>query len=423
MDFERDLVYRMNTLCSMMETVEYETAIRECVLIETNSYTSKNIMALHEDFKEAIKNFFESIPGLIENAWNKFLQLFNMKYAKDAEYLKKNTEILDKECKLDKIAVYEYKTDMLKNSDLPNIIYDSIKDKLDDQTTAEKALFPNFVDKNEKLSFSDSVKFILRGSPSTENKPEFSGKDFGPKLKDCAKFVEGYTEIIKNIKNDKKKLLTQVKSFKNLVQQKQSEESTQLAVRGESFYSQVFDTTLILEEDKYVDAEWKEVKDDKQKTVTDDKTKQEKTADNIMKSATDKVKKGSSEYITACKRTRMAIKITTQFFSAKLSIANEIYKTYMEILRAHISSYVTEDKKKEGKKENSDNNENEDQLTSEEEANGKELVNEVIDKDGNPKDMDEADKANFFNKLSKAFNGKTGKAKKVFNKIFSKKDK
>lgn len=420
MDFERDFIYRLNELYSMTETMEYEAAIRECILIETNTYTAQNIIAIQEDFKQTVIDFFQSIPSMIENVVNKFMQIFNIRYSKDAEYLEKHNEILEKECKLDKIAVYDYKIDLLKNAELPNIVFESIKDKLDDQSSAEAALFPNFVDKENKRQFSDNIKFIFRGSPSTDNKPEHTGKEFGPKLGACADFIKNFNQITKNIQNDRKKILSQVKTFKNLVQQKQNEESTQLAVRGESFYSQVLDRTLILEkEQEYVDAEWKEKKDD-QKTVSDEKTEKEKTADNIMNSATNKAKKGTSEYIANFKKTRMAIKATTTFFSAKMSISNEIYKTYMEILKAHISTYVTEEK--DGNNQNKNDQENSDKLTPEEEANGKEVIEEVIDDNGNPKkDMDEAEKARFFSKLSKAFNGKDNKAKSVFNKIFGKK--
>lgn len=415
MDFTRDFLYRVDNLCSYLESIEYECSMRECVLIETGSLTMKNIIAIQEAEAEKTNAFFNGIMAAINTVHQRFEELFNMRYIKDKEYIEKYEAYLKEPVKAENISVYKYNTELLVNTSVPSVNFESIKNDLDDLLTAQKKLFPNLATNETADKFADTIKAKFRGEPSTEEKPTIKGSDFD--MEKAANFVKNYINTKKKVASDKKALMNIVNAFKNAV--KKAENDTKIEAQNNSFYSDVYGQVIVLEaEDDSSNTDNKTV--DKPDNQAEEKSDKEKAVDDVMKDADGAAKEKKDSFGTNLKRTKNGINVVSKFFSAKMAICNECYKSYMEILKNHIGSYdesaknpgKTEDKSEEKPKDE------ENELTPEEKIKAKEIVSDVHDDKGNVKNLNDEGKANFLSKLQNAV-GKS-KASKLFNKVISK---
>lgn len=425
MDFASNLSYQVDILCSVVENAEYECAMREAAFLETGLYDSYSVKIIHEAFVDKIKSFFETLPGLITNAMQKFIDLFNVKYQKAKGYIEKYGEYIDKECKLENINVYTYNTSNIKDAAMPSINFESMKEKFDDLLTAQKALFPTFAT-DDAAKFVDNIKKVLRGNPETEDKPSIKGKDFD--MGGAKEYLLNFTIIRRNIEKDKRSLLSQLNIFKNIIKTKQNEAAANnVGEKNEAFYSALYNKTLLLEAD---DASNNDSGNDNKSSTDTSKpaeSEKDKSADNILKSAASKVKDGASELATTFKRIRTATSVCTKYFSARMVIANECFDEYFRIIQEHVKSYNAEasengsddaSKDKENTEEKTENSNEE--LTADESEKVKDVVKDAMNNDGTVKNMDDTGKAKLFSKLKSAANGKENAITKIFSKITSK---
>lgn len=417
MDYARDFDYRLNNLFNAMESAEYEFAMREAVLYETNSLTISNITVLNESIVDKVKEFFENLPKMVESACNKFIEIFTIRLASDNKIFDKYDDILSKDCKLGKVNLYEYNIDLLKQN-MPDFNYESIKDKLTSEEEAQKALFPNYFKDNSEMkfnSFTDRVKYILRGSPSGDEVPskELTTEDF-TKIKE---FVKNFKTTVDKIKTDRKTVLRQIINLKNFIKQKETETSTQ-----ESYYSYLFGRNVLLEEENTTDSN--DNNDNQPASGTVNKDNQENNSDNAKDKAADKIvdsdNKKSGSLAEEFKKARLALKIYTQFFSAKMSIASAIHKEYRNLINEHIKSYgknANDAEEKEDKSENENNDTNDSKATNEDEQAKELLKKTALEPDGSVKDLNEDEKAELRVGLKKICKKDKGKADSIFNNV------
>lgn len=422
MDFTRDLDYRLNNAFNLIEAAEYEFAMREAILYETNSICQQNIIPINESFAESVKQFFENIPKFLEEAYNKFMELITIKWASDSKIFDKYGDILEKDCKLGEANLYNYNITLLKHQ-MTDFNYESIKDKLVSEEEAQKAIFPNYFKDDSGMNFDnfkERVKYILRGAPSGNQVPKITLNN--DKFKEIVDFIKNFKITKNTITSDKKTVLKQIINLKNFIKQKENETATQ-----ESYYSYLFGKSVLLEEENSDNKEDSPasgtINKDDQKDNNPDSDK-DKAADKIVDSDDNK-KSGS--FAEEFKKAKLAIRVITQFFSAKMSIASSIYKEYRNIINEHIKSYgknINDVEEKEDKAENSENNTNDqDNKDSEDEA-GKEVIKDIaLEPDGSIKNMNDEQKAEFRNGLKKAWKSNPNKASTVFNKIMSKMNK
>lgn len=420
MDYMRDFDYRLSNLFNAMESAEYEYAMREAVLYETNSLTESNIITLNESFGDKVKEFFENLPKLLESAYNKFIELFTIRLASDNKIFDKYDDILKKKCKLGKVNLYAYNIELLAQK-MPDFNYESIKDKLTSEEEAQKTLFPNYFKDNNEMkfnSFTDRVKYILRGAPDGDNVPTVELDD--TKFENIVNFVKNFKKTKDTITSDKKTVLKQIINLKNFIKQKETETSTQ-----ESYYSYLFGRNVLLEEEN---ANNNDKKEDQPASGTVNKDSQENTSDNDKDKAADKIvdsdNKKSGSFSEEFKKAKLALRVITQFFSAKMSIASSIYKEYRNLINEHIKSYgknTNDTEEKEDKAENEDNNETNNDKTSDEDEKAKELIkNTVLEPDGSVKQMNDEEKAEFRVNLKNIFKVNKGKANSVYNNVIGK---
>lgn len=419
MDFAKNLSYQVDILCSIVESAEYECAMREAALLETGMYDSYSVRVIHEAFMDKVKTFFESLPGMINNAMQKFIELFNVKYQKAKAYIEKYGEYIDKEVKLETINIYDYNVANIKDVSIPTINFEQMKEDFDDVLAAQKKLFPNFAT-DDPAKFVDNIKNKLRGEPNTEDKPSVSGKSF--KIDEAKKYLLDFHQTKKKIESDKKTLLSDLNIFKNIMNRKQSEESSNNGEKNEAFYSALFDKTLLLEAEDSSDNSGNDNKTSNDSNNSSESEK-DKSADNILKSAASKVKDGASELTTTWKRIRNATTVCTKFFSARMSIANECFDEYFRVIKEHVASYNDQAKEdSDGAKENTDEKTEgkKDEMTPEENEKVKEVVKSAMNSDGSVKNLDDTGKAKLFDRLKSAVGGKENAITGIFSKLTSK---
>lgn len=418
MDFTRDLDYRLNNIFNMMESAEYEYAMREAVLYETNSVCRSKIMAINESVADKVKQFFENLPKMVEAAYNKFMELITIRLASDNKIFEKYSDILEKDCKLGKANLYSYNIELLKQK-MTDFNYESIKDKLVSEEEAQKTIFPNYFKDDSNMqfnNFTERVKYILRGAPDGDKVPEVTlDKE---KFKQIVDFIKNFKSTRDTITSDKKSVLKQIINLKNFIKQKENEAATQ-----ESYYSYLFGKNVLLEEENNDNKEDSPAsgtinKDDQKDNNTEND--KDKTADKIV----DSDNKKSGSFLEEFKKAKLAIRVITQFFSAKMSIASSIYKEYRNIINEHIKSYgknTNDVEEKDDKAENEENNTNDqDTKASEDEAAKEVIKNMALEPDGSIKDMNEDEKAEFRVGLKKAWKTNPDKANSVFNKVMNK---
>lgn len=417
MDFTRDLDYRLNNIFNMMESAEYEYAMKEAVLYETSSICTSKIMAINESFADNVKQFFENLPKMVEAAYNKFIELFTIRLASDSKIFDKYSDILEKDCKLGKANLYNYNIELLKQ-EMADFNYESIKDKLVSEEEAQKTIFPNYFKDDSDTqfnNFTERVKYILRGAPDGDKVPEVTLDN--TKFKQIVDFIENFKKIRNTITSDKKKVLKQIINLKNFIKQKENETTTQ-----ESYYSYLFGRNVLLEEENNDNKEDSPAsgtisKDDQKDNNTEND--KDKAADKIVDSDNKKSGSFSEEF----KKAKLAIRVITQFFSAKMSIASSIYKEYRNIINEHIKSYgknINNVEEKEDKADNEDNTNDQNDKASEDEA-AKEVIKDIaLEPDGSIKDMNDDQKAELRVGLNKAWKTQKEKAGRTYNNIISK---
>lgn len=394
MNFTRDFIYQLEMISSVAESAEYAHAMRESILIETGLYNSENIISLQEGLIETVKEFFNKAPQLISDLYNKFEMLFSKKFEKDREFINANNDIaMNKPLIQKELQVYNYDLAKMKQKHDLRLNYESIKDDLDDIHTLQKKLFPEFAAETPE-EFSDNVKKIFRGNPDVE-KPVISSNKFN--MKEAIDFVLGYDKMRREINNDKKDIISTINVFKNLVNSKQN------TVTNESYYSYLFNKSLLLEEENTESkGESNKPETNTQNTVDqNDKTDSEKdkSVDNVMKSSS----KSGNEFSLAFKRTKNGIMVVSKFFSAKMTVINECYNEYSSIIKNHINSYK-------------DTENPQDAPTSEQEQAVRKVFEKYIDGNGKFKKLDDAGKAKLLNELKAAAKGKDAYVMQRYNK-------
>lgn len=408
-----DFEFRMNSIYSMMESIEYEYSMRECILIENNLFNKDNIISLNESFIDKAKEFFKNIPNLISNIVNQFLESTNLIIVQDNKILEKYSDtIRNKEFKVENMKVYDYNTTMLFEKMAVNITsYDSIKDQLGSEESARKALFPNFtVEEGSDKSFKDIVKLKLRGDETEPNKL-VNNDNFNS----IVKFIEDYKSLKNTVKSDEKTIKSKVSIFSNIINQNKNV--------NESFYSEILGKNILLEEENENKDDNKSESDNDNNTSNNDN---EKVASDIVNNA-DKEDKGGSLKDTF-KRCKTATKVITDFFSAKMNVIHEAHKSYREVIDAHIK-YHTNENPATGEKTEENKNDEEKPEESKEENSGendkknneaKELVNDFLEKNKDGVDPNGEEVKDIRRGLFKLFGTKTNKADNIVDKVVAK---
>ena len=381
---EMGLKYSMFVTEEYVRQADYQRYLEECVLIGINENTKEKIDAINEGFVDSIKNGITKLWNAIVKMWNKFLEGMNTLFRNDQSYLEKYKDIILKKKFPDGSTVtmhnYPEGVKRLVSAKIPafnNALIESFKDGSKDQEAIEHSIkereFKIYY--NGKYDTTDNVKTYLRGDTTDEK--EFNANTLN--MADIYNYCYNSKALTDSIKKSLKELETNVNKSLSFIDTKsssvraqaqqpapQSNQQTQQPAQNnpqqsqtqganEGYYSHVYG--MYITEAPSVNVGGNKAsgtanadKADSTPSVKVDVANRN-TTDKADTDSVNKAAEGSSSedelkaLSTAC---RAYLKVCGEFLGVKLTIAQEIYKMYMEIIKALVRSVVG-DKKAEDK--------------------------------------------------------------------------
>lgn len=346
-----------------------ERYINECVLMESSKNTVKNIILLNESVSDKIKSAFRKILEAIGRMWGKFLESMNNLLNSNRAYLEKYKDIILKK-KLNPNAtyrMYNYAEGIkrMMQTPVPILNYASMEKNLADekQFIASVPTLSKIVVKDSDATFADQAKAYFRGSADVEDIP--SGRlnmtdifnycyEYDNKIKpllekdlnEIKNAANQAADMIDKAERDAKKYQpTQTQGQPQQQSQNQAQpqnNATQESVLfGEkSYYSHVYEAYIHELEINYGETS-KTNKDSSIANNMNNKTGDKPSSD-TQKAA---IKNDTSSYDDKIKKVQTYLNICGAVLAAKQTIAEEIFKEYMQIIKAHIRDHVGTSKK------------------------------------------------------------------------------
>lgn len=351
-----NLSYQLFLAEQVSEQAELEMFINECILISEGSNTITNIDVIHESFVDKIKESVKKFLQAIANMWHKFLEAMSTLLKTDKAYLEKYKDIiLKKEHVKCDLNMYEYDKGIkvLLNSPIPLLNINSMDADLASDDTFIQKNFNQFIQgAKSPYVISDLAKAKFRGG-SQEVKISSSHLN----MTDLYNYCYGYKKleelIGKDITNIQKSATDILLKVDKMVRDGQIKKESVISYEPSKYYS-------VVKESFVNEATPTRVADDNTSkpennstpgtgTTPEDKSKegtstpqQNKPGDAYQKSTgeTDdniNTEKAAKELTEKANR---YLKICGDFLGAKQSVAEEIYKGYMSIIRAHVRDHV-----------------------------------------------------------------------------------
>lgn len=360
MDYCFENKYAMFMEQQIQQQADMDRYIQECIILANPNESNNKIAYLNEAAGEKIKEGFKKFLNFIKTIWAKFLEKLNHLVLKNKNYLEKYKDIiLNKKLKEGTYTMYNYPRGVknLVSTTVPMFNYPQLKEKLDDSVGFNRSLVegkePKF---NPDIDFTDYCKILFRGS---EEEIEIKSGDLN--MEDIYNYCYYYKDMEAKIKKDSATIENAVTASINLInslenKQKNEEAKDNNAAKTESanIYSTVYGQYIMevdreLEKDNDDKSDSSNNNDNKSTPVTNPAaaTKNiegEKASNDDTKAAVGEEIKEAQHRIdnyNAAVRTLLA---------AKMTIAEQIYKDYMQIIRTHVKDFVgTDDAKKKDK--------------------------------------------------------------------------
>lgn len=324
--------------------------MNECLCIESGNF--KGLELLNEGVLDGIRNFITKIWNAIVKMWNKFVARCQELFGQEQKFLENNKKIiLEKQPLKADIKIYDYNLDKLTSLVFPKYDGRTIKEIKDEESFVARIL-PNVGEKDSTVA--DKVKGIIRGG--TEEKSHNSSELNFKKMYDyCYSFGKAKETLrgdIKAFEDTKNNVLTVAQTTANKVEQEnKAKEAEAQKAQGESTYSVVLGRYITEAEISNTDTSSSTNtnatrKDNNDKTVGGNI--KNTTGDNPEDSTVEKDVRDANTAGKEMDEIQEAIKIYYKvggdFLGAKLNIAVEIFKNYMQVLRWHVSNFTTKTK-------------------------------------------------------------------------------
>ena len=321
----------------------YETSKMELIL-NNSILNESSVELLTEGAVEKLKEFITNIVTAIANAWDRFVVNMDKFATENNKYLEKYEKIIKgnkpKDVKISNF--YKYDIAKIKGSKIPDSnIMNTIEATDKKEVIKSISEFKDFMVKDDQ-SFTDNVKFVLRGAAEAG---EVKGSEL--KMTEMYDYVHNYNQNIKTaiqadldrIKEGNNKAFTIINSMKTRAQAKVNKESFDYSETIKKYFLEADDDTKEEKPASGIKIEEEPEKDSEKgkETGTDSKGTSENTEDGAPKKDENAIK--------------MYFNICSEFLGARLSIAQEAYKTYMKIIKWHVKNYVKEDEATETKPE------------------------------------------------------------------------
>ena len=370
--FKYDL-FLANIAKNQSDIIKYTT---ECACLESGDI--KGIQSINEAVMDNIKNIIQKIIAAISGIWKKFVERTNELLTTDSAYLEKyKNVILKNPPKSKEITMYQYNLDMLKQITVPEFTYDQKMQAWLATEDAEKTFASTFMSSyklNENADVKEAVEELIRGA----NEVDADGKniDMNKLYQYCSNYkatvelIKKDTDTIMKNQGEVNKILGQLapkiqaadvaakKVSTDNTDTKSTENNNQSidvgpmnnlpGVKTESVvYSNVYE--MYISELKIATA-----KDEPKNSAS---TTGAKTSgaqvnngakpiekDTVSTISNDIGDKSKEEFDKINTNAPIFFKNCGNILAAKLTVCQEIQKTYMAIIRAHVRDYIGEGK-------------------------------------------------------------------------------
>lgn len=343
--------YQMFLAEQLEEQAKYEACLNEAILISENRLDE--IHLVHEGFADKVKSAIMKIMEGLKKLWTKFVEAMDTLIKKDKAYLDKYKQIILKKTPIEaNYTMYKYDLGVkaLLNSPIPVFNYNTMKDSLESEEAFIAKSFPKYKP-SENESFTDKVKASLRGS---SEQVEIPSRQLN--MTDMFNYCYTYDKIKDLIKKDLAYVEKAGQDAINMVdkmarEDKIATESYNL-FEDNKYYSLMYEAYIYEEEktenkdnkpgtEKVGNGMQREVKGGDGTTPGGTKPSQAYKGVNGDKENS-KMKEedvdGSAKAVND--RIKVYLKVCSNFIAAKLTIAEEIYKAYMSIIKTHVRDHL-----------------------------------------------------------------------------------
>ena len=375
------------------QQVRMERIINEAVLIGEGADTIENIELIQESFSESVKKVIHKLLTFIGKLWGKFIEAMNTLIKNDKAYLERYKDIILKKKPADDIIIYDYYNggiQLLLNNSCPQLTDQDInaeegKSVLDDKNTFITQRFRDFTKfgKGPFDSITDLATAAFRGGGD-----EVSKVASNVNMTDMYNYCINYDSLKDKIQRDinafqeaQKKFDSKLASMNNNNELKQEQQESALSIfEDRKYYSAIFEqyitekvkvgedslnTEAPINNNNAIDQAAKEGKKEQEQQDKANAAKQQQqnqnnnnnnatvnngnTAANYQQNTKDNadanVEQNKNTYNTLQERAKVYFEIGGQYFAAKLTVAQEAEKKFMEVIKKHVRHYVgTKDK-------------------------------------------------------------------------------
>lgn len=396
------LKYELFLSEQIIEQAKFEACINESILISSGDNNLQNIQLLQESVADKMKAAIMKILEGLSKIWEKFKETVATLIKKDKDYLDKYKDIILKKKPINAdYNMYDYQRGVsnILRSPIPIFNYNSMKDDLDDRETFINKHFSKYKAGDNKTNFIDGTKAYFRGS--VEQKKINSSQ---LNMTDIFNYCYTYDKIEGLIHKDLQSIQSAGKDAINMVEKmgrenKIAQESTNI-FEDNKYYSFLYEAYITEEENpgNKKDEKTNPSNPAASRTVNDGSSSNgSKPSDHYKGTTGDKSKMEEKDVDSSVKvvtdRIRLYLNVCSEFIGAKESIAEEIYKAYMSIIKTHVRDHVG-NKNSENKGIDSSSNYSDNENKNEEK-------NEEKKKESN-KD-EKMDNKNIVNKISNFF--------------------
>ena len=362
----KEMSYKFFLAEKMTEQAKLERYINECVLISEGTNTFGNIDIIHESFVDKIKAGITKFLQAIANMWHKFLESMNTLLKTDRAYLEKYKDIILKKKPIDadyNLYQYDQGLPLLLKTDIPIINMNSMDQDLSSDEVFIKKYFGSLIQgAKEPYKIGEIAKARFRGNNGQEVTINSSKLNMTDMYNYCYTYKKLEDLIEKDINNIKKVSTDILTKIDNMARQGEIKKESFDLYGNRQYLSAVYET-YIHEVERVVKGE-NDSNNKSTQSTTDNQTSSNTNQNNNQQQgnpvqnqphqAYNKTEKGDSNQELNTDKTAKELsekanrylKICGEVLAAKQSIAEEIYKAYMSIIKAHVRDHVGKKKDK-----------------------------------------------------------------------------
>ena len=360
----KEMSYKFFLAEKISQQADLERYINECVLISEGANTIGNIDLIHESFVDIVKNSIKKFLQAIANMWHKFLESMNNLLKTDRAYLEKYKDIILKKKPINAdYSMYEYEKGLplLLKTDIPVINMNTMDQDLVDDDTFIRKYFGSLVQgAKTPYKIGDIARARFRGGNGQEITVNSSKLNMTDMYNYCYTYKKLEDLIQKDITNIQKVSGDIIVKIDNMARQGEIKKESVDLYGNRQYLSAVYES-YIHEATPGQRVEKSEDQNNQSQSNNQQNSNQNQQQGNPVQSqphqAYNKTEKGDSNQEINTEKTAKELsakanrylKICGEVLAAKQSIAEEIYKAYMSIIKAHVRDFV-------GKKDDKNDN-------------------------------------------------------------------